>query len=114
MMMTETDICREYRQAANQRAQIGILADLNVTTKREIMAILERNGVVFPPMRGVNRSWDKARARTLYDQGKTDREIAELVGVIPNTINVWRRGLRLPSNRCRRTKEDCHGEAGIG
>ena len=42
--MTEFEICQEFRQSKEPRKQIGILADLNVCSKREIAEILIRNG----------------------------------------------------------------------
>lgn len=107
MTMTEAEICREYSQAANPAAQIGILADLNVTTKQEIISVLERNGMTFPQdarreRKGggfvKKRGWDTSKAKALYDEKKTDSEIAEAVGVTRSTICAWRRGLQLPPN----------------
>lgn len=40
MQMTPGEIRRDYRLAANKDAQIGILADLNCTTKDNIRKIL--------------------------------------------------------------------------
>lgn len=44
MRMTEAEICKEYREAKNPRMQIGILADLNVCEKEDILKILILNG----------------------------------------------------------------------
>lgn len=44
MRMTEMEICREYNAAKDRRAQIGILADLNVCEKEDILRILILNG----------------------------------------------------------------------
>lgn len=44
MRMTEVEICKEYREAKNPRMQIGILADLNVCEKEDILKILILNG----------------------------------------------------------------------
>lgn len=49
MRMTETEICKEYREAKNPRMQIGILADLNVCEKEDILRILIINGQDVTP-----------------------------------------------------------------
>ena len=109
MYMTEADICREYRQAKDKQAQIGILAELNLCGQAEIAAVLARGGedvptVETPPAqvhrghrRKGSRSWDTVRARALYDEGRTDQEIAKAVGVAPSTVLAWRRDNGLPS-----------------
>lgn len=51
MKMTESEICREYREAKDKRAQIRILADLNVCEKNQIMKVLLSNGYALPPER---------------------------------------------------------------
>lgn len=42
--MSAEEICREYRTAKNQTAQIGILADLNACSPAQIKKILQENG----------------------------------------------------------------------
>lgn len=49
MQMTEKEICKSYRRAENKRAQIGILAELNATSKEFIKEILERGGEMGRP-----------------------------------------------------------------
>lgn len=46
--MTEGEICRSYRNAENQKRQIGILSDLTGKTKEEIKNILLENGEELP------------------------------------------------------------------
>ena len=46
--MTELDIVRDYGQAANKAAQIGILADLNMCSPADIIRILRENGIPLP------------------------------------------------------------------
>lgn len=48
MEMTELDIVRDYGQAANKAAQIGILADLNMCSPADIVGVLQKNGVPLP------------------------------------------------------------------
>ena len=48
MEMTEFDIVRDYGQAANKTAQIGILADLNMCSPADIVGVLQKNGIPLP------------------------------------------------------------------
>lgn len=43
-MMTEEEICREYRTAKVPAKQIQVLADLNATDRKTILKILVKNG----------------------------------------------------------------------
>lgn len=45
MQMSEAEIVRDYRQAKNKGHQVGILAELNLCPKEEIINILKSNGV---------------------------------------------------------------------
>lgn len=45
MEMTDSEIVRSYKEAAQKNKQIGILAELNDCPKDEIKAILARSGV---------------------------------------------------------------------
>lgn len=45
MVMSEKDICKEFREAKNPRAQVEILADLNVCSKNEILKVLMASGM---------------------------------------------------------------------
>ncbi len=44
------------------------------------------------------QSWDTEAARAMYDAGKSDREIAETLGISRNTVYHWRFVQSLPSN----------------
>lgn len=48
MVMTAEEIVREYRQSKKPLVQIGILADENTCSKREIVAILLEAGETVP------------------------------------------------------------------
>jgi len=48
VIMTNEEICREYRQAKTPLKQIRILADQNGCTKREIAEILREAGEELP------------------------------------------------------------------
>ena len=49
MIMKESEICREFREAKNPKAQVDILADLNVCSKNEILKVLLVNGQDITP-----------------------------------------------------------------
>lgn len=53
MNMTEKEICDSYRHALNPEKQIGILAQLNATSGRQIREILARNGLLEAPQQKV-------------------------------------------------------------
>lgn len=48
MQYTEGEIVREYNQARYKNKQIGILSQLNTCSRKDIIKILEKNGVVVP------------------------------------------------------------------
>lgn len=48
LTMTPEDICKEYRTAKNRVKQIGVLAELNACSKKEIVDILQENGEKLP------------------------------------------------------------------
>ena len=48
MQMTNSEIVASYEQALDQKKQIGILADLNVCSKQEIVEILRKAGIAVP------------------------------------------------------------------
>lgn len=45
MYMKENEILAKYRRADNKREQIRVLAELNLCSENEIIALLEKNGV---------------------------------------------------------------------
>lgn len=47
--MTVDEIVTSYRQARNQQTQIGVLADLNVCTRKEIKDLLAEAGALKAP-----------------------------------------------------------------
>lgn len=59
MRMSEADICREYREAKRKGIQVGILADLNVCSREEILRILILNGMNVTPAGRPNSKNDK-------------------------------------------------------
>lgn len=71
MQMREAEIVRDYRQAKNKGHQVGILAELNLCPKEEIINILKANGVSqaeLPRQR-------KRKEPTATEQGTKEPEI---------------------------------------
>lgn len=101
---TDEEIARHYRNAADQKAIIGILADLNATTRREIFAALGRQGIIViqPPRVMHHRAkMDQEKAKRLYEMGLNDRQISKEMGIAYNTVYTWRTRNRLPANADR-------------
>lgn len=48
MQMSAAEICRDYRHARDQKAQIRILAELNACSPDHIKKILQENGETVP------------------------------------------------------------------
>lgn len=117
--MTADEIVTSYRQAKNPQLQIGVLADLNVCSRKEIKELLTAAGVLAaPPEKKGGRpvTFDTEQARRLWDEGLTDTEIAAQLGVpVPRFVG-WRRRVGLlrprvpPQCRGAETKEpECSG-----
>lgn len=90
--MTAEEICRNYRQAANKSAQVGILADINVTTKDRIRKILEERGITVKKSNYKGRPskiWTQGREKKLeffIRKGFTQGEIAKELGISRSTL----------------------------
>lgn len=80
LQMSESEIVSSYRTARDPKRQIGILAELNAVTPREIRQVLEEAGalVLKPGSHGGGRplSFDAAAARQMFEAGLTDEEMA--------------------------------------
>lgn len=57
------------------------------------------------------REWDTERAKQLFEEGKTDLEIAEMVGTTKSAISVWRNRAGLARKRGTRKTEEPAGTA---
>ncbi len=92
--ITDSDISEirmMYRQAKYPEEQIGILADMYLCTKNDIRKVLglpttERQRVIW------TSQMDRQMLR-LRSEGKTNREIAELIGTTRESVR--QRGYRL-------------------
>lgn len=108
--MTVEEIVTSYRQAKNQRTQIGVLADLNVCTRKEIKELLTEAGALQqPPESKAGRpvTFDTEEARRLWNEGLPDAEIAARLEIPTVRFAKWRQrvGLLRP-----RTPPQCREE----
>ncbi len=96
--MTVEEIVTSYRQAKNQQTQIGVLADLNVCTRKEIKELLTEAGALQqPPESKAGRpvAFDTEEARRLWDQGLPDAEIAARLEIPTVRFAKWRQRVGL-------------------
>ena len=96
--MTVEEIVTSYRQAKNPQLQIGVLADLNVCTRKEIKDLLAEAGVLkAPPENKGGRpvTFDTELARRLWGEGLTDTEIAAQLGIPVVRFAKWRQRVGL-------------------
>jgi len=89
--LTDSDISEirmMYRQAKDRRKQIGILADMYACTKREIKQVLDLPTTEQRRKRQFIRWTPKLDKRLLelQSEGKTNFEIAELMGTTEGSI----------------------------
>lgn len=96
--MTVDEIVTSYRQARNRQTQIGVLADLNVCTRKEIEELLAEAGALkAPPEKKGGRpaTFDTELARRLWSEGLTDTEIAAQLGIPVVRFAKWRQRVGL-------------------
>jgi len=96
--MTVEEIVTSYRQAKNQQTQIGVLADLNVCTRKEIKELLTEAGALQqPPESKAGRpvTFDTELARRLWGEGLTDAEIAARLEIPTVRFAKWRQRVGL-------------------
>lgn len=97
MEMTESEICRRYRLSKNRGEQVQILAELNQTSRAEIIGILFRCGEqvrISIPTRGKPRNHemtDEEYCDALFKYMDTlDTKIAKLEGQYREIVAVIR------------------------
>lgn len=104
--MDDTEIRNSYNTAKNPAAQVQVLAELNAVTPSAMAAKLRELGCDVPEMPKVNQRplrahdvlFNEDRSRELFAEGKTDLEIAEMLGVSVYAFATWRRknGMKRP------------------
>lgn len=87
----EDEIVASYRSALDKKAQLKILADLNVCKVQDIRELLIAHGETLPEVRRDLRvlKWtvqEEAQLRQLATEGKSAAEIAELMGRTKKSI----------------------------
>lgn len=107
--MTVDEIVTSYRQAKNPQLQIGVLADLNVCTRKEIKDLLAEAGVLkaTPENKGGRPvTFDTELARRLWSEGLTDTEIAAQLGIPVVRFAKWRQRVGLLRPRTAQTRRE--------
>ena len=104
--MSDDEIRVSYNTAKDQKAQVKVLAELNVTTPAVMAAKLRDLGCNVPDFPSVNQRplrahdilFDETRARELFAEGKSDLDIAEMLGIGVYAFAAWRRknGMKRP------------------
>ena len=104
--MDDTEIRTSYNTAKNQAAQVQVLAELNAVTPSAMAAKLRELGCDVPempkvkqrPLRAHDVLFDEDRARALFAEGKSDLDIAEMLGISVSVFVSWRRsnGMKRP------------------
>ena len=89
MEMTDEEIKIQYRDAKDKKKQVEILADMNLITQAEMRKKLADLGLI-EPVTDYGENWHE-KAMELYKDGKSDKQIAEVVGKCAQTIANWRK-----------------------
>ena len=119
--MTKTNLTPEqiseiqaaYRNAANPKKQISILADLYATTKEEICKVLEIE-MPAPKPKKVPRSYDQSVkdgvVKAVILDGMTYQQAAERFGVPYGNVNAWGNKARKKQAEFARYAEEVQAE----
>lgn len=122
MEMEPEEIRERFKKADDKKKQIGILAELNAVPKEKICKVLlegpflpsEENvkiiesaltpkkkykRKVYPPT-----NFDRDNAKHLWEQGMSDKEIADEMNETQERVGCWRRTAKLKSNTKRKAE----------
>ena len=104
--MDDTELRTSYNTAKNQAAQVQVLAELNAVPQAVMAEKLRELGCDVPvlqevkqkPLRAKEVLFDENRARALFAEGKSDLEIADMLGISVYAFGTWRRknGMKRP------------------
>lgn len=89
--MTNDEIFSSYRDAADRKMQIRILADLNLCTANRIIEVLRGCGVEVPKVnipkkRKSTVLQHEDEIRRLNEQGYVDGDIAKMIGISRSSV----------------------------
>lgn len=94
-MMTDNELRTSWRNAEDQTKQITILAELNACSTEEIHRRLVKLGLLEDKEKD---SFDFMRCAELYAEGKSDLEIAEMLGESVRKVQRWRKSKGFRAN----------------
>ena len=104
--MDDAEIRTSYNTAKNQAAQVQVLSELNAVPQAVMAEKLRELGCDVPepptvkqrPLRAHDVLFNEDRARALFADGKSDLEIAEMLGISVYAFATWRRknGMKRP------------------
>jgi hypothetical protein len=98
--MSDSEIRRRHKEGAT----VQILADLNAVPSSNIKAILDDKPIPATPKKKYEHR--SAEYKKLYDEGKGDSEIGELMGTRASNVWSWRKTNNLPSNVAPKRKKE--------
>lgn len=87
-----------YLASKNKSKALQIIADLTLSTKREVAELLGVNDVAHRKRPARCGCLDAEKCKALYSGGSTDKELAQELGVSNTTIVRWRHIHELPPN----------------
>lgn len=98
--MSAAEIREKYRRADDKHEMLKVLMELTCSTKEEMQEFLGLDVIPKPPKGRKQLVYiDNDKARALYDQGMSDRQIADALGVTKQGVRNWRERNRL---RCHK------------
>lgn len=104
MQMSPADIKKEYLEAKNKIKIIGVLADLNTTTPKEIKRILEGQGVELSQKKKAEEK--KMEEKKTEKQPEKEKEVPEIIAqTITDKIASLGRRIEI-TNQMIREKEE--------
>ena len=98
MQMTDDEIITSYKHAERPAAQIAILADLNAVPVPAMKEKLMDLGLI--------QASNSDQMRKLYDEGKSDTELAEACGMDKKAVVTWRKRHELKANYPKHPKKE--------
>ena len=90
--MSNEEICRHYRLAADKRDDIHVLADLNTMSREEICRILEEGGETIPEAPKTKRTYETKRGAEIEERlrkGQSVEHIARNMGMTERGVMAW-------------------------